>query len=119
GRYVGEKPRQSTTGSGRGIERTTYGTLELSSRAGDSGWAVVTAALPPRSRRHRSLGAKSEQQRSTAMVTVRLARMAMACRFELILYGEDAVRLRAAGEAALDEIERIEARLTIYDAASD
>ncbi len=43
----------------------------------------------------------------------------MACRFELILYGEDAVRLRAAGEAALDEIERIEARLTIYDAASD
>lgn len=45
--------------------------------------------------------------------------MAMACRFELILYGEDRVRLRAAGEAALDEIERIESRLTIFDPASE
>ena len=31
----------------------------------------------------------------------------MATRFELVMDGEDAVRLRAAGEEALAEIERV------------
>ena len=36
-----------------------------------------------------------------------LARWAMATRFEVVLYGDDPVGLRAAGEEALDEIERL------------
>ena len=39
---------------------------------------------------------------------VRLARHAMATRFEILLPGEDVVSLRSAGEEALDEIERLE-----------
>lgn len=38
----------------------------------------------------------------------------MATRFELVLYGSDPVRLRAAGEEALHEIERLEAQLSFY-----
>ncbi len=53
------------------------------------------------------------------METVRLACRAMATRFELVLQGDDAVRLRAAGEEALAEIERLEARLSFYRASSD
>jgi len=53
------------------------------------------------------------------METVRLARMAMASRFELILRGEDPVRLRAAGEEALDEIQRLDRQLSSYNPASD
>ena len=53
------------------------------------------------------------------MASVRLARMAMACRFELVLEGEDAVWLRAAGEEALAEIARLEAQLTIFDPSSE
>lgn len=45
--------------------------------------------------------------------------MAMACRFELVLHGEDAVWLRAAGEEALEEIGRLERQLTIFDSASE
>ncbi len=45
---------------------------------------------------------------------VTVARNAMATRFEILLYGEDPVRLRAAGEEALAEIERVEARLSFY-----
>lgn len=52
------------------------------------------------------------------MVTVRLARMAMACRFELVLQGEDEPWLRAAGEEALREIERLESQLSIFRADS-
>ena len=47
-----------------------------------------------------------------AMVT--LSTHAMATRFELLLYGADEVRLRAAGEEALSEIERLEAQLSCY-----
>ena len=47
------------------------------------------------------------------MQTVTLARHAMATRFELVLHGENAVALRAAGEEALDEIERLEDRLSL------
>jgi thiamine biosynthesis lipoprotein len=51
--------------------------------------------------------------------TLLLARHAMRTRFELALPGEDHVRLRAAGEEALAEIERLEAQLSFYDPASE
>ncbi len=38
----------------------------------------------------------------------------MATRFELVLHGESAVALRAAGEEALDEVERLDAQLSLY-----
>jgi thiamine biosynthesis lipoprotein len=43
----------------------------------------------------------------------------MATRFELVLPGEDHVRLRAAGEEVLDEIERLEAQLSFYRSTSE
>ena len=48
------------------------------------------------------------------METVRLAREAMATRFEIALHGDNPVSLRAAGEEALDEIDWVEAQLSIY-----
>ena len=48
-----------------------------------------------------------------------LALNAMATRFELVLHGENATRLRGAGEAALKEIERLEARLSLYRPTSE
>ena len=53
------------------------------------------------------------------MPTVTLARHAMATRFELVLQGENPVALRAAGEEALDEIERLEARLSLFRPTSE
>lgn len=53
------------------------------------------------------------------METVTLARHAMATRFEIVLHGENATRLRGAGEEALAEIERIEAQLSIYRPSSE
>lgn len=53
------------------------------------------------------------------MTTVTLARNAMATRFEIVLHGEDPVALRAAGEEALDEVERLEARLSLFRPASE
>ena len=43
----------------------------------------------------------------------------MATRFEIVLHGSDPVALRAAGEAALDEIERIENLLSLYRNTSE
>ncbi len=43
----------------------------------------------------------------------------MATRFELVLLGEDEVRLRAAGEEALREISSLETRLSYYSDASE
>ncbi|GMQ81374.1 MAG: FAD:protein FMN transferase [Rhodothermia bacterium] len=43
----------------------------------------------------------------------------MATRFELVLLGEDEVRLRAAGEEALREISSLERRLSYYSDASE
>ena len=43
----------------------------------------------------------------------------MATRFELVLHGDDSVALRAAGEEALGEIERIEALLSLYRNTSE
>ncbi len=46
------------------------------------------------------------------MITLSLH--AMATRFELVLHGDDPVRIRAAGEQALHEIERLESQLSFY-----
>jgi thiamine biosynthesis lipoprotein len=54
-----------------------------------------------------------------SMQTVTLARNAMATRFEVVLQGEDATRLRAAGEQALNEIERLEGQLSLYRPSSE
>lgn len=51
--------------------------------------------------------------------TVVLARAAMHTRFELLLHGSDPVALRAAGEQALDEIEQLEAQLSLYRPTSE
>ena len=48
-----------------------------------------------------------------------LARHAMATRFELVLHGNRPEVLRAAGEEALDEIERIENLLSLYRAHTE
>jgi thiamine biosynthesis lipoprotein ApbE len=48
------------------------------------------------------------------MPAVTLACHAMATRFEIVLPGNDPVRLRAAGEEALHEIGRLEAQLSLY-----
>lgn len=53
------------------------------------------------------------------MQTVTLARHAMATRFELVLHGDDPVALRAAGEEALNEIDRLENRLSLYRPGSE
>jgi thiamine biosynthesis lipoprotein len=50
---------------------------------------------------------------------VRVARQAMATRFEILLHGANAAALRAAGEEALDEVAHLEARLSLYRPASE
>src|SRR5439155_4602268 len=50
---------------------------------------------------------------------VALARHAMATRFEIVLHGDNPVALRAAGEAALEEIDRLEAQLSLYRPSSE
>ncbi len=53
------------------------------------------------------------------MAVVTLARHAMATRFEIVLHGENPVALRAAGEEALEEIDRLEAQLSLYRPSSE
>lgn len=48
------------------------------------------------------------------MHSIAVALDTMATRFEIVLHGENAVGLRAAGEEALAEIQRLEARLSLY-----
>ena len=43
----------------------------------------------------------------------------MATRFEIALHGDDDPRLRAAAEEALDEIERLDAQLSLYRNTSE
>ena len=43
----------------------------------------------------------------------------MATRFEIALHGENAVALRAAAEEALNEVERLEAQLSLYRPTSE
>ena len=50
---------------------------------------------------------------------MRVARNAMATRFEILLHGAKEAALRAAGEEALDEVERLEAQLSLYRPASE
>jgi len=50
---------------------------------------------------------------------VRLARHAMATRFEWVLWGQAPERLRAAGEEALDEVDALESALSRYRGLSD
>ena len=50
---------------------------------------------------------------------VKLACHAMATRFEFLLYGGNAMALRAAGEEAIGEIHRLEAQLSLYRASSE
>jgi len=56
---------------------------------------------------------------STQPPSVAVARRAMATRFEIVLPGDNPVRLRAAGEEALDEIERLESQLSLYLPSSE
>src|SRR6266699_3206511 len=51
--------------------------------------------------------------------SISLACSAMATRFEMVLHGEDAVALRAAGEEAISEIERLEEQLSLYRPSSE
>jgi thiamine biosynthesis lipoprotein len=53
------------------------------------------------------------------MAVVTLARHAMATRFEMVLHGDNPTALRAAGEEALDEIERLEAQLSVFKPTSE
>jgi thiamine biosynthesis lipoprotein len=53
------------------------------------------------------------------MTTISLALHAMATRFEMVLHGQNPVALRAAGEEALAEIERLEAQLSLYRDTSE
>jgi len=48
----------------------------------------------------------------------RLAAHAMGTRFEIVLDGDDEARLRAVGEAALEEIEHWNDRLNVFDPGS-
>ncbi|MCX6902997.1 MAG: FAD:protein FMN transferase [Verrucomicrobia bacterium] len=48
-----------------------------------------------------------------------VARQAMATRFEMVLHGDNPVALRAAAEEALEEVERIEARISLYRTTSE
>src|SRR5439155_8798302 len=57
--------------------------------------------------------------RPRPMLQIALAREAMATRFELVLHGENPVSLRAAGEEALHEIERLDKQLNLYNPASE
>ena len=50
---------------------------------------------------------------------VRLARHAMATRFDWVLWGQAPERLRAAGEEALDEVDSLESALSRYRGSSD
>ncbi|MDH7600643.1 MAG: FAD:protein FMN transferase [Armatimonadota bacterium] len=50
---------------------------------------------------------------------VKLSTVAMACRFELVLEGDEPIRLRSAGEEALSEIERLDAQLSRFRPGSD
>jgi thiamine biosynthesis lipoprotein len=50
---------------------------------------------------------------------VAVARNAMATRFEIVVHGESEPALRAAAEAALEEVARIEAQLSLYKPESE
>src|SRR5690625_4250055 len=51
--------------------------------------------------------------------SVRVARFAMGTRFEILLWGDEEYVLRAAGEQALAEIERLERQLSLFRTSSE
>ncbi|HEX3000298.1 MAG TPA: FAD:protein FMN transferase [Armatimonadota bacterium] len=53
------------------------------------------------------------------MEPFRLACNAMACRFEIALYGDSPMRLRAAAQEALAEVERLDALLSRFRGSSE
>ena len=53
------------------------------------------------------------------MQAVAVARNAMATRFEVLLYGDNPVSLRAAAEEVLDEIEQLDKQLNYYRYSSE
>jgi FAD:protein FMN transferase len=53
------------------------------------------------------------------LIHVREARQAMGTRWEIVLPGRDRPRLQAAAEEALEEIERLEAQLSMYRRESE
>jgi thiamine biosynthesis lipoprotein len=53
------------------------------------------------------------------MLSVALACHAMATRFEIVLHGDNSKALRAAGEEAIREIERLEDQLSLYRPSSE
>lgn len=53
------------------------------------------------------------------MQTISVARNAMATRFEILLHGDKPSWLRAAGEEVLNEVERLEAQLSLYRPTSE
>ncbi len=65
----------------------------------------------------RSRGGEATPE-SDAGYWLRVQRRAMACRFEVTLSGEDSVYLEAA-RTALVEVDRVEARLTVFRETSD
>ena len=62
----------------------------------------------------RDCGDSTNQSAFQVMNTVKLAREAMATRFEIVLHGENPISLQAAGEEALEEIDWVESQLSIY-----
>jgi thiamine biosynthesis lipoprotein len=55
----------------------------------------------------------------SSVQSVALARNAMNTRFEIVLHGDSEVALRGAGEEALDEVERLDAQLSLYRPTSE
>lgn len=53
------------------------------------------------------------------LLSLALARNAMATRFEIVAWGERESHLRAAAEEALNEVQRIEAQLSLYRSDSE
>ncbi len=52
-------------------------------------------------------------------VAIRLGRRLMATRFEVLLCGDDSSRLRSIAEEALDEVERLEAQMSLFLPSSE
>ena len=73
--------------------------------------------LGPLTRRE-MFSARAGQGAEDAGYWVRLHRPAMACRFEVVIPGEDGRHIEAA-RAALDEIDRLEAALTVFRDTSE
>lgn len=86
---------------------------------GNSRYLIAPEAITPRTGISVESWALNIECFRIQMHTVTLARHAMATRFELVLHGDDAVALRAAGEEALNEVDRLEHQLSLYRPGSE